>query len=369
MSYSKLTTWEGIALVLVIITNHLVTNMPQSILKLCGSSSILNILFISVIAFFLTLVIVKLFQHFTNSDIIDVSHYLGGKWLQTILGILLILYLLLITSTLLRNFSEGLKIAYLEKAPIYLILLFFLVVCFIANRLGERVIIKTNVIISFLILISLVITFLSTIPNITVQRIFPILGYGVNQTFFSGLSNLFAFNSLLYLFFLMPMLEKKENFKKVSLISFFITSLLLLLAIGSLLLSFSFIQSVEELSPVYLIVTNTSFGRFFQRPESLFILTWILSLMTYLNVAVLFILKILRKITKIKSSKPFILPVTLAILVVSLLPSNMASIRWMENVFYKYSTLFITFLLCFVILIAANIKHYYKNRKQKKEEN
>ena len=53
--------------------------------------------------------------------------------------------------------------------------------------------------------------------------------------------------------------------------------------------------------------------------------------------------------------------VALGIFIVTLIPQNIAQIRFAENVIYKYSSLFIVFILSFTILLLG----YLKKKKQK----
>lgn len=91
--------------------------------------------------------------------------------------------------------------------------MFFLFVCAIANYFGPKAIIRTNLFIVPIVLISIVIVFIFTIPNMKIERIFPVLGYGVKETFLTGITNTFAFNGLFLVFFLRPLLYQTGKFK------------------------------------------------------------------------------------------------------------------------------------------------------------
>ena len=51
------------------------------------------------------------------------------------------------------------------------------------------------------------------------QYLFPAFGYGLDSVFINGLSNLFAFNVIGYLFLLKPMLKEEKHFKTISIVS------------------------------------------------------------------------------------------------------------------------------------------------------
>lgn len=355
---NKISTIEAIALILVVSVNRLILYLPQNILISSGSSAILNVLYISIIAIFLTLVISILYKKFSGSDIFDISEFLGGKILKNIVGIFVVIYIIFISAILIREFCDILHILYYANTHVvYLILIFIIVAC-IASFISECSTIKTNLLICFLMILSLVFCFLLAIPNMTYQRIFPILGNGLQETFLNGLVNVFSFNGLMVLYFIPSMLQdsSSKNFNKIAIISVVITSILLVLSTVCLLLSFSFVTSIETISPLYLLISNNQFGEYFQHPESLFILVWVLSFMTYLNIAVMFILKILRKLVCVKNIRPFVIPLCIIIFISAILPESLISVRRINTIISKFIVGPIVFFFFPLLLFIANLK-------------
>lgn len=185
MNYSKIGSIEAIFLIVVVILNHIVLNLPKTLLDACGSSTSLNVIYISILVFIFLYFVIKLFKNFSNHDILDISEFLGGKVLRNIIGILFIAYFSIVSATLLANFSSILKLVYFSKVPIYILLILFLAVAVFANKLGSNTIIKANLIIVPLVMINLIIAFFAIFPRFVPERIFPILGYGLDETFFS----------------------------------------------------------------------------------------------------------------------------------------------------------------------------------------
>lgn len=364
MNNSKLGTLEGISFIVIIILNHIVLNLPKTLLEQCGPSTSLNLIYITILVFIFLSLMLKLWKPFHNSDILDITEFLGGKIWKIIIGFFFIFYFVTISSTLLRSFSEMLKLIYFEKSTISLIILFFLVACVIANQFGFRTISKCNVLIVPLMLVNLLIAFFCIFSRFEIKRIFPIFGYGINQTFFSGMSNLFAFTGISYLYFLKPLLKEPKDFNKISYISIGISAFYLFLSVTTLLFSFADVLTVNELSPVYLLIRGTDFGRFLQRPDALFILGWILSLMSYLSLTIWMISHVFKKILPIKDTKPMVYSFASIIFIFALLPRNMAEIRFIQNKIFPYFTIVLVFIVSFVILLFANIKHKKKYFRQ-----
>lgn len=361
MPLTKLENLEAISLILIVSINHLLLNMPQTIINNCGSASILNIIYVTLLICILSyFVFFRFFKRFPSHDIIDISKYLGGDLLKNIVGILCIIYLISLSSIFLRNFAEGLKLVYFYKFPIHYVLLFFLFTAGLANFFGPKAILKSNLIIVPIVLIGLFIVFIFTVPYYEFERSFPIFGYGLKETFLTGSSNIFAFNGLFFLLFIRPLITKNKNLKKVIYTSIIITGIFLIMAISTILLAFPSILSIQEISPIYFVIRNIQFGSFFQRPEALFILTWIMGVMSYLNCVLFLVLKIFKKLTKIKDVKNMTFPFICISAFVALIPKNMAQLRLGEDVLYKYGSLILIFGICGIILILANIKSVQK---------
>ncbi len=185
MNLSKIGSIEAIALIVVVMLNHIILNMPQTLIDLCGNSIPINIIFVSILAFIFLYFVIKLFKAFPNSDILDISEFLGGNIFKTIVGILFIMYFSIICGTQIRNFCEILKIVYFPKFPIYTLILIFLAIALIANKFGSHTIIKSNLIIVAIAMLNLLIAFFCASPIFTLEKIYPIFGFGAKETFFS----------------------------------------------------------------------------------------------------------------------------------------------------------------------------------------
>ena len=119
----KIGNFEAIALILTVIVNHVVLNLPKNIIASSSSSSIINVLFISIIAVLIGYFVCKLLERFPRLDILDIANFLGGKWLKVITGILFLSYFLFTVSVVLRSFSEGLKIIFFPRSPVAAIMI------------------------------------------------------------------------------------------------------------------------------------------------------------------------------------------------------------------------------------------------------
>jgi len=356
MSKSKIGTTEAVLVILTVIISHSILSLPRDMIVRTQSATIVNIIYITVICTLISLLIYKLFKKFGNSDIIDVSEYLGGKFFKVIIGCIFIFYFMASSSILLRNFCEAIGLVYFQMTPIIFIILLFVIGSCISNRLGFNVSLKVNLIIIPIALLSIIFIFIANFKNFDIQKIFPILGTGFNNTFFAGLLNLSAFEGILYLFFLPPYLKEPEKYKRISIISTILTGIYLILCVSIILFIFPSFFTTNEIMPLYSAARYISFGNFLQRLESIFMLVWILAFISYLTIACKFAVSIFQKLTNIKNTKEIINIFGLLIIAISMFPKNLSISTFLETKIYSYFSIAITFILGITILILANFK-------------
>lgn len=314
----------------------------------------------------ITVLITFLFKKFQGQDILDVCKFLGGNTLTIIMGILYILLLLLVPIFVVKNFSETLQVIYFKTSPLIFILLFFIVSSTIANKFSLKVLAKANLIITPIIFFSIIFILFSSFKSFNIRRIFPILGYGINPTFFLGLSNIFSFSGIGYLFFIGPFINKTKDFKKISIISIILSGLYLFLSVTCILLSLSPTFKSEETFSLYLLTRSLSFGKFIQRVDAIFIFLWIISIISYISLAIYFAIYILKKLTKISDTSSINYTINLLILTVLLVPSSLAITSQIAHKAFKLGTLIFLFGVSIIILILANLKMKIINKKKGK---
>jgi len=355
-SMQKINKFEAIALIVMITVNQIILNLPSTIILNTGSSAWINIIVISTLAIFFCLIICKLFKPFLSNDIIDISEYLGGRFFKIIVGILYVSFFVLISALFLRYFSNNIKQIYFEKSPIVFLLLLFLIPISFTAKLGIKSIARVNLILTPIVLLSMLIIFISTAKLFIPQNIFPILGFGVNKTFLTGLTNIYSFTSFAYIYFLIPLLKNPEDFKKISILSIVISAINLFLGAICLIMIFPFIPFSDEMLSIYLVARLIEFGKFLQRVDAVFILIWILSLFSFLSVNVSFINKILKKLLCLKNYREMSFSVCALIFSISLLFANISNIKFTQTVLLKYFTIALVFIFSLIILILANLK-------------
>ena len=245
------------------------------------------------------------------------------------------------------------------------IILLLLIAIVIVNKLGFRPIVRCNLFFMPIILFSILFIFIANFGNFTIQRIFPLLGNGVVSTFLSGISNLFAFGGLSCLYFIPPYLKEQKSYSKVAFSAVGISGIFLFMSVTTLLLIFPLLTSSEEILPLYLASRFIEFGRFFQRLDAVFVFIWIISMASYLSIALYFATDIFKKVANLQSSKWIIGLFASISFGLALLPQNLNQISFWENSIYKYIILILVVGIGLGVLIFANIKYLIIKKKKK----
>ncbi|MBR3325121.1 MAG: GerAB/ArcD/ProY family transporter [Clostridia bacterium] len=363
MNNLKLNYLESAFLVVIVTITHLILNMPNTLIETTGSASIINTIYVTVLALLLFSIIKKLLDPFENNNIIYVAEFLGGKILKIIITVLYLAHFIFISAILLRNFAEFLKIIYFPQASLWTILSAFLLVSLIVNRLGGKNIVKANAILMIPILLTIVITAISLIGKLEFNRVFPILGYGFKETFFNGATNIYAFSGILYLLLIKPYLKNSKNFSKIGYLSIIISGIYLVLIVSALLMMFPYIQLGNDTLSVYLSTRIIEYGKFMQRTDAIYMFVWIFDFLSYLSIIVLFITQISKQSFNLKKTPLYSYIVAFIIFIVAMLPNNTTELEFFETTIYKYSSIGIVFVVSFIVLVLGYLKKKKEGNK------
>ena len=119
-------------------------------------------------------VLCKIFQKFPNHDIIDISEFLGGKFLKVFTGIAYLIFFSFLFIMTIKYFSESFKLIYFQNIDIFFIILLFLIGAIFANSFKTKAIFKTCLLVTILVLVSLCINYFVLSSNFVPERMFPI---------------------------------------------------------------------------------------------------------------------------------------------------------------------------------------------------
>lgn len=356
MENTKIGNKEAIALLVTIAFNNIILNVTKSIIDTTASASLLNILYIGIIAIIFTSIICYFLNKFPTLDLIDISEFLGGKVLKWIIGLLFVGYFIFFAGILLNIFSTFLEISYFQLVKTIYVIGLFVLAAVVSSTMRHNAIYRTNFIIFPLLIISTLFIFISDYRYLVFEKMYPIFGNGLFTTFVAGLSNMFAFQGLAYIYFLPTELKEPNKIKNVAITSVILSCIFLLICVAIILFMFTGFVETDELLPLYSAVKYIEFGSFFQKLDSTFVLIWIIAFVSYLSIALKFSSKILKKLTNIENENIFTYLLGIVLFFIGLWPKNYAISTFFANTVYKYAFFILIIGISFLILMSATIK-------------
>ncbi len=187
MKQAKIGTLQAASVIITVMISHIILNMPNHLITETGSATILNLIYVFIIATLFFGIAVKIFKKFPGKDLIDICEVAGGKLLKNVISVLICIYFIVISGFVIRTFAESLILIYFPNIDIEMVILMFVSITSVMNLFGFKAISRVTLLTLPIILISMVIIFISSASHFTLQRALPVLGYGASTTFLSGL--------------------------------------------------------------------------------------------------------------------------------------------------------------------------------------
>jgi spore germination protein (amino acid permease) len=298
----------------------------------------------------------KLYKPFGGKDILDIGEYVGGKPLRGILGVITSLYLMFIISVVLREFSEDMKIISLPVTPISLVSLFFLVGMIAGAYMGIEAIVRMSAVVVPLIIVAILIIGIGVSQYNDFSNLMPVLGAGPYEVFVKGSLRVSIYSGIFILFLLASYLKTERKVKQAGFTGLVISAVFLFLSTLQYLLVYPYKSALEYFVPIYQLSRIISYGRFFQRIESIFLIVWVAAALTYLSTGFFFIVHQFKKGFGLSFYKPLIFPFAVIVLTLSLLPPNLMSAIELETRYFRTMAWVVAFGIIIFILAAARLK-------------
>ncbi|ODM25489.1 spore gernimation protein [Clostridium sp. Bc-iso-3] len=354
---------EAICLLITMISTKAILNFPSTMAKIGGPAAWFVAIYVSVLAIIAFYIISKLYSKFEGKDIIDIGEILGGKTLKILLGILIIIFLTALLSFYLRNFSEEMKTMGFAMSPIGFIMLFFVLGMVISAYHGIEPLIRFQSILVPITVISFTLFVIALIPSMSIDSIMPILGTGPYNIFVKGALRISDFAEIIFLFLLPPFIKKRDVFNKVGFTGLTICSMVLVSLTFSFVSVYPYPVSTDDLLPAYELARIIKFGRFFERAESILVITWATIGFMYLSTVFYFLLHVFGKTFDLYYYKPLILPFALVVMSISLIPPRSMNSILLEAETFRNLAWLIAFVLPVLLLIIARAAVSRKKRK------
>lgn len=348
--------WEGAIMLLNLICTQLVLGFPRTMIEIGGTAGWMIPVYITVLALIFFTIIQKLYEYFEGKDIIDIGEKAAGRAGRIITGIIILLYLMNIVSVVLREFAEDMKVIALINSPISFVSMFFILGMIIGSYFGIEALVRFCSVSVPVVTVGFFVIIFGVAPYYDTNNFFPVLGNGIKAIFGKGFFLVSTFSPIIILFLINPFLKTHKSFKKVGYYSIALSGIFFFLGTFCYLLVYPYPVSNENFLPIFQLARLMEYGRFFQRIESIFVLIWATSALTFLSTGFYFIIYVFRKTFELEYHRPLIWPFIIIIFTQSLIPPNLMVTIELENRYYRNVLWIISFCMPIILLFVARLR-------------
>ena len=300
-------------IIINLLTYRLFTRIPTLFPKTAGAAAALSAAFSAALFFGLAALIILAFLHLPKINILDAAESVLGVFGRRIVALIILLYLSVSAIVALGEFSELTKLISFPTAPTAFCALFFIIAAIVGAFGGFSAISRLHRIFVPITVFVLFVIIISTLWNGDFSNLFPVLGRGAESVFGKGISGIIMYTDLCLLFLISPTDNLPERPKKTILASVLFGILTVSLVIFAFTVRIPFPVSAEGQFPIYLLLKEIHYGRFFQRIDAILLMVATLSGMLYLALNLFFFTNTLKTDFGLSDTKPCILPVALTL--------------------------------------------------------
>lgn len=316
---------------------------------------------VPLISIFIGLVFILLINYIinykSNLSIIDKLHNLFHKKFSLFINILIIgigIFFNIANTTNLNNFIHT---QFLNKTPILIISILFLLVTLYILSKGINVISKTTVIIFYISILLVFITIIGLITKFQISNLKPLFQFNGHKLF-SSLKFYYAFNiTPIFLLTIIPKSDiKNPKILKALSISYTVSTIAIFL---SIILTIG-VFGIELINlyeyPEFQVLKQISLIGVSSRIESILVIQWIFDLFVYNLFIIYFVCNCIKKLIKKDLNINLIYFIYSLLLIISLNIISRYNI-FLENFILKYAYKYISIITIIIVLtICLKIK-------------
>ncbi|HOV80511.1 MAG TPA: endospore germination permease [Bacillota bacterium] len=324
----KIGVFEAISVITFMSATKVLYSSSRALVEASGTSGWLTTIVSGVTALAGFYFIILLMSRFPGQELVSVFETVFGRFAGIIFSLLMSVFFLLNSAMFAREFIEAVKVyAYPLSPPSFLLVIFILAIITVLY-FGFECVARTAALFAWPMLAGLAVIVILAVPLYEMSNLYPVLGHGPACIIKTGLLRSSVYGDALALAVVINSLQGSEHFKKSGVTAIILSTAII--ATGFLIynLSFPYYIASESTIPVYALTRSIEYGRFFQRFEAIFLFVWSISGILASAINLYFALSTYSKVFRIDDHRALILPQTVIIFSVSLIPLDISSIAY-----------------------------------------
>ena len=322
MSTDNISTSQLLSLGVSLSAYRIFTNLPLSFTHFFGTGAPLFSVIVGLIFFAVLFFLTKKLCHSNSENIFSTAEKTFGKFGKYTLFILFWVYIFLSSAFLLSEFTEFAKLVAFPLSPRWFVAIFFVIAAALAALSSFDALGKISTL--FVPLFTgIIIFFLATVLfQSKPENLFPVLGTAKAETLPGIFSCLLIFSDMLLIFLVMPSKNIKKPVQKTILRAFISGFFVVFLLVLTYTAKIPYPLSKEESFPLYLLVKEVYYGRFFQRIDAIILLISVLWGMMALSLNIGLLAGLSKALFGIKSHFISIFPISTSMFFAALFLSS-----------------------------------------------
>ncbi|MCR8843890.1 spore germination protein [Paenibacillus sp. SC116] len=308
--------------------------------------------------------LLRVLRRYESADLYGIHQDLFGRWVGGALSVLLILYYVIVTVTILRTYIEAIQSWIFPEFPTWLLALILLFLSWYAGISSLRVIAGVSFM-GFLVIFSFSMLYYNPIQYGQWSRLLPIGEATPYQLFNGALAMGFTLSGFEIITYLYPYLKDKEKSHKYMQISMLLTNVLYLFIIIVTTIFFSQDQLLRSVWSSINMLKIVKYP-FLERIEVLAMGVWMFAVVPGIIILTWVVSRGMRRLFNFPHKKVMIV-FSIIIYTVSLVFHNRVQIDTLNNLISKMS-LIISFIYPLFLNGAVAVVWWWRQRKNKKGE-
>lgn len=298
--------------------------------------------------------VAALAERFPGMGMVEIFRLVLGKWLGTVVLVLLVGYWLYFCGIRLRETGELLKSYQMDFAEMNLILIGLLVAVLALMRSGLLCVCRVAATCLWVVLGGLIILLVLSLRQYDVVNLLPFWGRGLTATLRSGVMHASVLDDLFLLLAMADCMENPKMLKKAGFKSLAVGGGLTVLAALCYCMAFQYNIAQLQMSPLLEMVRRIYFSRFFERFEAIYLFIFVLSMLVDVGGYACVATRVYCRLFGIKRFTITVLPFVFIILSVALMPESFTTMLAVHlRIIREFSGLWQFGLPLLVLAVAA----------------
>jgi spore germination protein KB len=317
---------EAVSLTTITISGKVFFTSPALLADFVGTASWQVTIISSITAMIAFSFVFLLLKRFPDMDIVQIFNIVLGPVAGFIASIIFAAAFLQGAGTILREFSDVIKVYVYPETPQNIILISFIAGTVIAAYLGLETIARLSKLVVYIMLSAYILVLALSVKNYNITNLFPILGYGVDRTVIHGLMRSSAYDEVLIISVFAGSLQGAKYIKKAGFISLILSGCIIAVGLFCFTLAFQVETTQELTAPMYVLARGIKLGTFLQRMDPIFIFLW--NFASFISVTILFYcaVSIYAKTFKLNDTRPVVVPMSVLLFLVAIFPKDFTSV-------------------------------------------